>query len=106
MRRVKPKVSEDDIAVVVPPPEGESDMLKITPLGAGQEVGRSCILIEFKDKRILLDCGIHPGLNGINALPFVDCVEADQIDLLLISHFHLDHCGALPWFLTKRAFKG
>ena len=36
----------------------------IKPLGAGQEVGRSCHLLEFKDKRILLDCGIHPGLSG------------------------------------------
>ncbi|CAB4065623.1 CPSF3 [Lepeophtheirus salmonis] len=76
------------------------------PLGAGQEVGRSCHLLEFKDKRILLDCGIHPGLSGMDALPFVDLIEADEIDLLLVSHFHLDHAGALPWFLEKTTFKG
>lgn len=87
------------------PPE-ESDLLVIRPLGAGQEVGRSCITLEFKGKKIMLDCGIHPGLSGIDALPFVDTIEADEIDLLLISHFHLDHCGALPWFLLKTAFKG
>ncbi|XP_054716076.1 cleavage and polyadenylation specificity factor 73-like [Uloborus diversus] len=87
------------------PPE-ESDLLVIKPLGAGQEVGRSCIILEFKGKKIMLDCGIHPGLSGIDALPFVDSIEADEIDLLLISHFHLDHCGALPWFLLKTAFKG
>jgi len=86
--------------------EAESDLLTIRPLGAGQEVGRSCIIIEFKDKRIMLDCGIHPGLTAIDSLPFVDLVEADQIDLILISHFHLDHCGALPWYLTKTTFKG
>lgn len=28
--------------------------LKLTPLGAGQEVGRSCILLEFKEKRVLV----------------------------------------------------
>lgn len=84
----------------------ESDKLVITPLGSGQEVGRSCIVMEFKGKRILLDCGIHPGLNGMDALPFLDLIEADQIDLLLISHFHLDHCGALPWFLQKTTFRG
>lgn len=32
-----------------------------------------------------LDCGIHPGLSGMDALPFVDLIEADEIDLLLIS---------------------
>ncbi|XP_030767402.1 cleavage and polyadenylation specificity factor 73 [Sitophilus oryzae] len=87
-------------------PAEESDQLIIRPLGAGQEVGRSCIMIEFKGKKIMLDCGIHPGLSGMDALPFVDLIEADEIDLLLISHFHLDHCGALPWFLLKTSFKG
>ncbi|XP_063239333.1 cleavage and polyadenylation specificity factor 73 [Bacillus rossius redtenbacheri] len=87
-------------------PAEESDLLLIRPLGAGQEVGRSCIMIEFKGKKIMLDCGIHPGLSGMDALPFVDLVEADEIDLLLISHFHLDHCGALPWFLQRTSFKG
>lgn len=32
-----------------------------------------------------LDCGIHPGLSGMDALPFVDLIEADEVDLLLIS---------------------
>ncbi|XP_015903768.1 cleavage and polyadenylation specificity factor 73 [Parasteatoda tepidariorum] len=87
------------------PPE-ETDLLVIKPLGAGQEVGRSCIILDFKGKKIMLDCGIHPGLSGIDALPFVDNIDADEVDLLLISHFHLDHSGALPWFLLKTAFKG
>ncbi|XP_063366652.1 cleavage and polyadenylation specificity factor 73 [Cydia amplana] len=89
-----------------PGPFEESDQLTIRPLGAGQEVGRSCIMLEFKGKKIMLDCGIHPGLSGMDALPFVDLIEADEVDLLLISHFHLDHSGALPWFLTKTSFKG
>ncbi|XP_041984334.1 cleavage and polyadenylation specificity factor 73 [Aricia agestis] len=89
-----------------PVPLEESDQLIIRPLGAGQEVGRSCIMLEFKGKKIMLDCGIHPGLSGMDALPFVDLIEADEVDLLLISHFHLDHSGALPWFLTKTSFKG
>ncbi|XP_055605163.1 cleavage and polyadenylation specificity factor 73 [Uranotaenia lowii] len=87
-------------------PAEESDLLLIRPLGAGQEVGRSCIMLEFKGKKIMLDCGIHPGLSGMDALPFVDLIEADEVDLLFISHFHLDHCGALPWFLQKTSFKG
>lgn len=53
--------------------------------GAGQEVGRSCIMLEFKGKKIMLDCGIHPGLSGMDALPFVDLIEADEVDLLFIS---------------------
>ncbi|KAK3101085.1 hypothetical protein FSP39_000832 [Pinctada imbricata] len=87
-------------------PVEESDQLSIRPLGAGQEVGRSCHLLEFKGKKIMLDCGIHPGLNGFASLPFLDLVDVEDIDLLLISHFHLDHCGALPYFLEKTGFKG
>ena len=53
--------------------------MKITPMGSGQEVGRSCHIVSFKDKKIMLDCGIHPGLTGMDALPFVDMIEADQV---------------------------
>ncbi|XP_052067677.1 cleavage and polyadenylation specificity factor subunit 3-like [Mytilus californianus] len=87
-------------------PIEESDQLIIKPLGSGQEVGRSCHILEFKGKKIMLDCGIHPGLHGVASLPYLDCVDVEDIDLLLISHFHLDHCGALPYFLEKTAFKG
>ena len=37
------------------------DVMRITPLGSGQEVGRSCHLLQFRETTILLDCGIHPG---------------------------------------------
>lgn len=37
------------------------DKLKITPLGGGQEVGKSCLLLQFKERNIILDCGIAVG---------------------------------------------
>ncbi|GMR48536.1 hypothetical protein PMAYCL1PPCAC_18731, partial [Pristionchus mayeri] len=83
-----------------------SDVLTFTPLGSGQEVGRSCHFLQFKGKKVLLDCGVHPGMMGVDALPFVDTIDVESLDLLLITHFHLDHCGALPWLLEKTAFKG
>ncbi|XP_078481154.1 cleavage and polyadenylation specificity factor subunit 3 [Ciona intestinalis] len=87
-------------------PHNDSELLKITPLGAGQEVGRSCHLLEFKEKKIMLDCGIHPGISGLAGLPYIDFTEPEKIDLLLVTHFHLDHAGGLPWFLQKTTFKG
>ena len=33
----------------------------------------------------MLDCGIHPGLSGMDALPFVDMIEADQV----VKHLYL-----------------
>ena len=32
-----------------------------------------------------LDCGIYPGLSGMDSLPYTDMIDADEIDLLLIS---------------------
>lgn len=80
--------------------------MKITPLGSGQEVGRSCHLLQFCDMTILLDIGIHPGYEGINGLPYLDQVEPDQIDVLLVTHFHLDHVASLPYLTEKTSFKG
>jgi len=85
---------------------GVSDFVEITPLGSGREVGRSCHLIKYKNKQIMLDCGVHPALRGEAAMPFFDAVDLEKIDLLLISHFHLDHAACLPYFLEKTKFKG
>lgn len=51
---------------------------------------------------MMLDCGIHPGRTGDDALPFFDSgPDASDIDLILISHFHLDHAASLPYFTEK-----
>ncbi|MDP2439747.1 MAG: MBL fold metallo-hydrolase, partial [archaeon] len=40
-------------------------------------------------------------------LPYFDCIEdPSKIDLLLVSHFHLDHAASLPYFLEKTTFAG
>lgn len=87
-------------------PTRESDQLIITPLGAGSEVGRSCVYMTYKGKTILFDCGIHPAYSGMAALPYFDEIDPSTIDVLLITHFHLDHAASLPYFLEKTTFKG
>eukprot|EP00597_Dinobryon_sp_UTEXLB2267_P006642 CAMPEP_0170083002 /NCGR_PEP_ID=MMETSP0019_2-20121128/18424_1 /TAXON_ID=98059 /ORGANISM="Dinobryon sp., Strain UTEXLB2267" /LENGTH=679 /DNA_ID=CAMNT_0010298105 /DNA_START=38 /DNA_END=2077 /DNA_ORIENTATION=+ len=60
----------------------------------------------------MLDCGCHPGREGADGLPFFDSLDsldgisAEDIDLILITHFHIDHCAALPYFTEKTNFKG
>ena len=82
------------------------DVMRMTPLGSGQEVGRSCHLLEFRGTTILLDCGIHPGYDGLNGLPYFDRLEPENVDVLLITHFHLDHAASLPHFTERTGFKG
>ena len=40
------------------------------------------------------------------ALPYFDSIDPSKIDVLLVTHFHLDHCASLPYFLFKTGFKG
>jgi cleavage and polyadenylation specificity factor subunit 3 len=54
----------------------------------------------------MLDCGIHPGYDGMNGLPFLDRVEPEQIDVLLITHFHLDHAASMPYLTERTGFRG
>ncbi|CAB9529774.1 Endoribonuclease YSH1 [Seminavis robusta] len=82
------------------------DVMGFTPLGSGQEVGRSCHVLEFRGMTLLLDCGIHPGYDGMNGLPFLDRVEPEQIDVCLITHFHLDHAASLPYLTERTPFRG
>ena len=37
--------------------------ISVKPLGAGQEVGRSCVIVKIKDVRIMFDCGVHMAYN-------------------------------------------
>ena len=80
--------------------------VKILPLGSGGEVGRSCVIVTFKGKTIMFDCGIHPAKQGLDSLPLFDHVNMEIVDIVLITHFHLDHCAALPYLLAQTQFKG
>jgi Cft2 family RNA processing exonuclease len=73
--------------------------MKFTALGGGTEVGASCYLLEIAGKNILLDAGIRVNRRGEEALPDLGLLRDltdGKLDLILISHAHLDHCGALP----------
>ncbi|KAL0204901.1 hypothetical protein P9112_000208 [Eukaryota sp. TZLM1-RC] len=83
-----------------------SEFVRITPLGAGSEVGRSCIIVSYQGRTVMLDCGIHPGETGEEQLPFFDAIDPSTIDAVLISHFHLDHIGAVPYFCTQTSYTG
>ncbi len=122
-------------AIEAPELDDPANTVEFIPLGAGQEVGRSCMILRYRyhitlqgdkyrsvcwlqlstsyshltlhyrGKNVMLDCGIHPGFAGTESLPFFDAVDMDQIDVALITHFHLDHCAALPYLVGHTNFK-
>ncbi|OMH78941.1 Cleavage and polyadenylation specificity factor subunit 3 [Zancudomyces culisetae] len=54
----------------------------------------------------MLDCGLHPGFDGVASLPFLDEIDVSKIDLVLVTHFHVDHAAAVPYLLEKTTFNG
>ncbi len=80
--------------------------MRISFHGADRGVTGSCHMVECCGKKILIDCGLYQGgreLEEENAEPFG--FEPAEIDYVLLTHAHLDHCGRLP-LLVKRGFRG
>ena len=85
--------------------------IEIIPLGAGKEVGRSCVLVKMAGKTIMFDCGVHMGYDDERRYPYFSYIAdtndfTPHIDAVLITHFHLDHCGALPYFTEMKGYNG
>ena len=75
-------------------------------LGGTETVTGSKYLIESVGKRILVDCGLFQGIKDLrdrNRKPFP--VPPDTIDVVLLTHAHLDHSGYVP-ALVKHGFRG
>jgi metallo-beta-lactamase family protein len=74
--------------------------------GAAGEVTGSCHILVVGGRRLLLDCGMIQGgasPDERNRAPFP--FDAAQVDAVILSHAHIDHCGRLP-LLRRRGFRG
>ncbi len=81
-------------------------MVKVQFLGAAQTVTGSKFYLEAEGLKLLIDCGMFQGLKTLrqqNWLPLP--INVTTIDLVLLTHGHLDHTGYLPRLL-KEGFKG
>ena len=80
--------------------------LKIHFLGAAGTVTGSKFLIETPEKNILIDCGMFQGLKELREKNWEHLpIEVSEIDVVLLTHGHLDHTGYLPR-LVKQGFRG
>ena len=76
--------------------------MRFLGLGGTDEVGGSSYLYELDGLRLLVDAGVRPTMMGEASLPSFGLLEDHPPDLMILTHAHLDHVGALP--LVKRRF--
>lgn len=80
-------------------------MIRVRFLGSGDAFGdggrlQACILVETDGHRALLDCGA----TSLVALKRAD-VDPNTIDAVILTHFHGDHAGGVPYLILDGQFR-
>ncbi|MFW9913650.1 MAG: beta-CASP ribonuclease aCPSF1 [Candidatus Thorarchaeota archaeon] len=88
------------------PPLLNNGWIRLTAFGGFKEVGRQSMFLQTSESNILIECGVNVGTPS-KAYPRLDMPEfnLDELDAVIITHAHLDHCGMVP-FLYKYGYRG
>lgn len=70
--------------------------MKLTDLNRDGGIGANSLFIQLGDLNLLVDCGLHPKKVGRAATPDLKPLRGVTLDLIIITHCHLDHIGSLP----------
>ncbi|MEK0445014.1 MAG: hypothetical protein RLZZ399_335 [Verrucomicrobiota bacterium] len=74
---------------------------RLTNLTRQIEIGANCYLLETAGRRIVLDCGGHPKLEGLDSLPMLEALKDKPVDAIVLTHAHQDHLGSLPVLMRQ-----
>ena len=70
--------------------------MKLIDLNRVGGIGANSLFVQFGDVRVLIDCGLNPKGVGRAAAPDLNTIRGETLDLIIITHCHLDHIGSLP----------
>jgi Cft2 family RNA processing exonuclease len=70
--------------------------MRISNLNPQPDIGASAWFVDIEGHRMLMDTGIHPKIEGREALPLFDLIKNEDVDAIALSHCHHDHVGSLP----------
>ena len=85
----------------------KNEWIRLSYLGGAREVGRSCLLLQTPESRVMMDCGVNVAASGQDAFPHLEAPELriEELDAVILSHSHMDHCGFIP-YLFKYGYRG
>jgi len=92
-----------DIGKKICQPSPTSDWIRIVGLGGFKEVGRSCLLVQTQNSKVLVDVGVNTSTSDTSrAYPYLNMLgfSLKEVDAVVISHGHMDHMGFLPYLFT------
>ena len=70
--------------------------MKLTDLNRDGGIGANSLFLQLGDLNVLVDCGLNPKKMGRTATPDLSKIRGVTLDLIIITHCHLDHIGSLP----------
>ena len=70
--------------------------MKLIDLNREGGIGANAMYVQLGGLNLLIDCGLHPKLVGRKAAPDLAAIRGQPLDLIIITHCHLDHIGSLP----------
>lgn len=70
--------------------------MKLTDLNRHGGIGANAHLVQIGAFNLLVDCGLHPKKLGKDAMPDFEPIGSVDLDLIILTHCHLDHLGSLP----------
>src|SRR6266567_1251124 len=70
--------------------------MRIVNCNPDTNIGASAWFVEIEGRRLLLDAGTHPKVEGRASLPLYKAVAHEEVEAVAISHCHHDHVGSLP----------
>ncbi|NLU45982.1 MAG: beta-CASP ribonuclease aCPSF1 [Euryarchaeota archaeon] len=79
--------------------------VRMTTMGGFRQVGRSAALLTTRESKVLIDCGLDPNSDATPYFAIPEAQPLSDIDAVVVTHAHLDHCGTLP-ALFKYGYEG
>jgi Cft2 family RNA processing exonuclease len=75
--------------------------MKLTDLKPLGGIGANCLFLECGGINLVIDAGMHPKEVGTAAMPRFELLRGKQVDLIILTHCHLDHLGTIPVLMRE-----